>query len=66
MHGHYDWNGIATLIGAVGGFLTVLVTLAIQIINFRDQRRARLEQEAHKQILCNIQRTLTTKEQSNA
>jgi hypothetical protein len=49
-----NWQGIATLIGAVGGFLTVLVTLAIQIINFRDARRIRLEQAAHKDLLCAI------------
>lgn len=41
-------EGLATLIGSVGGFLTVCVTLAIQIINFRDARRIKLEQEIHK------------------
>ena len=49
-----DWGGIATLVGAVGGFITVMVNVFITIMNWRDNRRLRLEQETHKQLLCNI------------
>lgn len=37
-----DWGGIATVIGAVGGFLTVVATLVMQIISYRDARREKL------------------------
>lgn len=50
MHG-VDWRGLATMLGAVGGFCTVIGTLVMQVISFRDARRARIEQEAHKEKL---------------
>ena len=53
-----DWGGIATLISAVGGFLTVIVGLIFQIINFRDQRKARMEQAVHKEKLDAIAATV--------
>lgn len=49
-----DWGGVATLVGAVGGFLTVLVNVFITIMNWRDQREAREEAVRHKEILCSI------------
>lgn len=59
---HIDWAGVATVIGAVGAFLTVLAGLAMQIINFRDQRRARHEQSIHKDMLENITQKLNAGE----
>ncbi len=46
-----DYAGIATLLGALGAFLGVIVSLSIQIINFRDSRarHAQLD-EMHKDI----------------
>ena len=49
-----NWGGIAAVIGAVGGFLGICVNLTFQIINFIDMRKARMEQEKHKALLCNI------------
>lgn len=56
-----DWGGVAAVIGAVGGFLGICVNLIFQIINFRDQRRAKREQEQHKELLCNIAQTVGVK-----
>lgn len=52
--GTIDWGGVAAVIGAVGGFLGVCVNLAFSVINFRDARRAKREQETHKELLCSI------------
>lgn len=49
-----DWGGVATLIGAVGGFITVVGTFIMQVISYRDARRAKREQEEHKQTLAAI------------
>lgn len=49
-----DWSGLGMLVGAIGGFLTVLVNLFITIMNWRDQREAREEAMRHKEILCSI------------
>lgn len=51
---HVDWSGIATLIGALGSFAGVMVGIYIQIMNWRDNRRIRLEQDTHKELLCAI------------
>lgn len=58
-HHYIDWQGIATVIGAVGGFLTVLVTLGIQIINFRDQRKMRDGDERREAKLDQVHATVT-------
>lgn len=42
-----DWGGIATAIGAFGGFITVVGTFIMQVISYRDERKARLERAVH-------------------
>lgn len=49
---HIPFGGIATLIGAVGGFVTALVAATLNVLNFFEQRR-------HRETLCNIQDKVT-------
>ena len=48
---HIDFCGVATLIGAIAGFITVVGSFVMQVINWLDQRRSRKEQEKHKEML---------------
>jgi len=45
-----DFNGIAACIAAIGG----LATVSMQVISFFDNRRAKREQQQHKEILAAI------------
>ena len=48
---HVNFDGIATLIGAVSAFIVAIGTFVMQVINWRDNRRSRVEQATHKEML---------------
>jgi len=49
-----NWEGIATFLVAIGGFLTVCVNLAITIINFRDNRKGKIAAERREAKLDSV------------
>jgi len=51
-----DFNGIAACIAAIGG----LATVSMQVVSFFDARRAKREQQAHKEQLDAINAKVDT------